>query len=146
MALSGDTGCGGAHLHFATKNNGTPFDPYAGSTNWVSGQPIPMGFRDQNGDVSGYATTSIVIHNSDDDKVRDSRMRSSLLEPGGQWVVNVHTILYDWLISDASTWGTFNGYAYVYADQPVTVYHNYSTNTDCLFEPAIMLNAYPPPP
>ena len=64
MAYSGDTGCGGAHLHFASKNNGTPFDPYAGSTHWVSGQPIPMGYRDQNGAVQGPFAL-------DNEKIRD---------------------------------------------------------------------------
>lgn len=55
MALGDDTGCStGAHLHFATKLADVPFDPYEeGSSDWVSGAPIPMGFRDQNGVVNG---------------------------------------------------------------------------------------------
>jgi len=54
MARADDTGCSdGDHLHFATKLNGAPFDPYAGATDWVGGDPIPMGYRDQNGAVHG---------------------------------------------------------------------------------------------
>lgn len=53
MAYSGDTGCGGYHLHFETRMNNVPFDPYAGVTQWVSGEPIPMGYRDPNGKVYG---------------------------------------------------------------------------------------------
>lgn len=53
IAYSGDTGCGDAHLHFAAKDNGTPFDLYAGTTEWVGGEPIPMGYRDQNFAVQG---------------------------------------------------------------------------------------------
>ena len=53
IANSGDTGCGQAHLHFATKDNNIPFDPYAGGTNWVGGVPQPMGFRDHNNNIQG---------------------------------------------------------------------------------------------
>lgn len=54
MALGDDTGCSTAdHLHFSTKLNDIAFDPYAGNTNWVSGSPIPMGFRDQNNNERG---------------------------------------------------------------------------------------------
>jgi hypothetical protein len=54
MAPSDNNGCSTAdHLHFATKLNGIPFDPYAGTTDWVSAQPIPMGYRDQNGTING---------------------------------------------------------------------------------------------
>lgn len=54
MALSDDTGCSDRdHLHFATKLNGTNFDPYDSDTHWVSGSPIPAGYRDQNGNVNG---------------------------------------------------------------------------------------------
>jgi len=65
MALSDNTGCSsGAHLHFALKLNGTPIDPYAGSTHWVSGAPIPMGYRDQNGNVQGpFALDDTTIRN-----------------------------------------------------------------------------------
>ena len=62
MAYSGDTGCGQAHLHFATKNDGTPFDPYADDTDWVGGVPQPMGFRDQNNDSKGpFALDNVMI-------------------------------------------------------------------------------------
>src|SRR5574341_622187 len=64
MALSDDTGCSdNPHLHFATKLNGTPFDPYAGTTDWVSGAPIPMGYRNQDGTTNGpYALDRTKIH------------------------------------------------------------------------------------
>ena len=62
MALSDDTGCsGGDHLHLETRTGGTwgnPFDPYDTENNyanpdWVSGWPIPAGYRDQDGAVHG---------------------------------------------------------------------------------------------
>lgn len=64
MALSDDTGCSDQpHLHFVAKLNGTPFDPYAGTTDWVSGVRIPMGYRNQNGTTNGpYALDKIKIH------------------------------------------------------------------------------------
>lgn len=64
MASSGDTGCGSAHLHVAAKLDNAPFDPYAGSTQWVSGQPIPMGYRDQDHNIHGpFAIDNSVIYN-----------------------------------------------------------------------------------
>lgn len=55
MALSDNTGCStGAHLHFAVIVNGTATDPYAGTTQWVSGAPIAMGFTDQFGTHGPY--------------------------------------------------------------------------------------------
>jgi murein DD-endopeptidase MepM/ murein hydrolase activator NlpD len=48
MALSDNTGCStGNHLHFAVIVNGTATDPYAGTTQWVSGAPIAMGYSNQ---------------------------------------------------------------------------------------------------
>jgi murein DD-endopeptidase MepM/ murein hydrolase activator NlpD len=41
----------GSHLHFELYNYGTPVNPYPDG--WVSGSPIPMGYRDQNGTVHG---------------------------------------------------------------------------------------------
>lgn len=43
IAYSGETGCGGPHLHFATKLDGVPFDPYAGSTHWAGGMWVSRG-------------------------------------------------------------------------------------------------------
>ena len=64
MAYADNNGCsGGAHLHFSTKLNGTPFDPYA-DNHWVGGKPIPMGYRNQNGTVNGpYALSDTKIRN-----------------------------------------------------------------------------------
>jgi hypothetical protein len=64
MAKSDHTGCSsGAHLHFATKLNGTPFDPYA-APDWVSGEPVPTGFVDQNHVTRGpYALDRTKIRN-----------------------------------------------------------------------------------
>jgi murein DD-endopeptidase MepM/ murein hydrolase activator NlpD len=64
MALGDDTGCStGHHLHFAVKLNGIPIDLYAGTTNRVSGSPIPMGFRDQNGTQLGsFSLDNTKIH------------------------------------------------------------------------------------
>lgn len=64
MASSGDSGCGSAHLHFAAKLDNNAFDPYAGSTHWVSGQPIPMGYRDQDHEIHGpFAIDNTAIYN-----------------------------------------------------------------------------------
>ena len=57
IANSDCTGwCNGDHLHFAVRINGSYVDPYAGTTQWVSADPIPMGYRDQNGNVQGPFT------------------------------------------------------------------------------------------
>jgi len=92
---------------------------------------------------SGYATVNIIIHNFDG-TIRDSRIRNMLLEPGGQWVINVHEILFDWLVLGTNMGGTFNGDAYVYSDQSVAVNHSYIVDEDCKYLPTI-LRAYPPP-
>ncbi|MFX1412191.1 MAG: M23 family metallopeptidase [Promethearchaeota archaeon] len=42
-----------AHLHFEVRVNSTAVDPYAGNTHWVARDPIPMGYRDQNGTIYG---------------------------------------------------------------------------------------------
>ncbi len=42
-----------AHLHFQLEVNGTPTDPYAGSTHWAGGEPFPMGYRDQDNAIQG---------------------------------------------------------------------------------------------
>ncbi len=51
----------GDHLHFELRYYGTAVDPYPDG--WVSGSPIPMGYRDQNGTVHGpYALDRTKIH------------------------------------------------------------------------------------
>ncbi len=64
IAISDDTGCSSSdHLHFATKMDGVPFDPDA-NPDWAGGEPIPMGFRDQNHNVRGpYALDRTKIRN-----------------------------------------------------------------------------------
>jgi hypothetical protein len=246
MAKSGDTGCGTAHLHFATKNNGVPFDPYAGTTNWVSGEPIPMGFRDQNGVVQGpfslsnakirdkwlalegspgspienmmtdicyfrtangvvsanlyaqgfergmihycgsgsavYTPYQTELYFTDvrgrlpcemgvdsnsfiwvenvgydnaqvsiailkpDGTVLDTRVHPSL-SPGEQWEINVHTIVFDWLILGSNnnpTPGIFSGSAMIYSDMPLAYTHGYSSPAGCANMPNI-IHTYPPP-
>ena len=246
MANSGDTGCGAAHLHFATKNNGVPFDPYAGTTNWVSGEPIPMGFRDQNGvvqgpfslsnakirdkwlalegspgspienmmtdicyfrtangvvsanlyaqgfergmihycgsgsavytpyqtelyfpDVRGRLTCEMGVDSNSfiwvenvgydnaqvsiailkpDGTVLDTRVHPSL-SPGEQWEINVHTIVFDWLILGSNnnpTPGIFSGSAMIYSDMPLAYTHGYSSPAGCANMPNI-IHTYPPP-
>jgi murein DD-endopeptidase MepM/ murein hydrolase activator NlpD len=52
IALSDNTGNTQlAHLHFELRQNGVAVDPYNGG--WISGAPIPMGFRDQDGHAYG---------------------------------------------------------------------------------------------
>jgi len=80
VALSSNTGTGAAHLHFEARFNGeygTVFDPYGwwgpwytdpwnqpwGHTEpwWRSGDPIPMGYRDQNHAPQGpYQLTGVM--------------------------------------------------------------------------------------
>jgi hypothetical protein len=58
MAYGDNTGCSdGNHLHFATELNGVPFNPYD-DNDWVSGVPIPAGYRDHDGVVQGAFTLS----------------------------------------------------------------------------------------
>lgn len=50
------------HLHFEVRDNDTPVDPYPGA--WVSGQPIPAGFRDEDHVVRGpFALDDAKIRN-----------------------------------------------------------------------------------
>lgn len=63
IANADDTGDSTAdHLHFELRFYGTAVDPYPDG--WVSGSPIPMGYRDQDGTVHGpYALDNTKIHN-----------------------------------------------------------------------------------
>jgi murein DD-endopeptidase MepM/ murein hydrolase activator NlpD len=65
MALSDNTGCSTAsHLHFQLLVSGSARDPYAGTTEWVAGSPLPMGYQDQNGNAHGpYPIDYSPIHN-----------------------------------------------------------------------------------
>ena len=80
IALSSNTGTGAAHLHFEARysgEDGIVFDPYgwrgpwytdpwnqpSGHTEswWRSGDPIPMGYRDQNHNTQGpYQLTGVM--------------------------------------------------------------------------------------
>jgi murein DD-endopeptidase MepM/ murein hydrolase activator NlpD len=76
IAIADDTGCSsGNHLHFETRTGGTwgtPFDPYA-SPDWVSGVPIPAGYRNKNGTTQG----PFILNNS---KIRDRWILSRFLD------------------------------------------------------------------
>lgn len=244
MAYSGDTGCGAAHLHFAAKDDGTPFDPYAGTTEWVGGEPLPMGYRDQDNAIQGpfpislinirekwieleglpgppmgnsgakscdilesptttmyyqnfergyiyYCGTSnavyvpyaytivpnvrarltcgagddansyVIVENNtgvdaqvsitivkEDGDTRDSRAYNPSMPPGARWEINIHDIVFDWLIGSeiegSPTPGIFEGTAYVYSDPLVYVAIDYTDDLNCAYIPSV-LSPYPTP-
>jgi hypothetical protein len=80
------------------------------------------------------AIVSIVLYKSDG-TVRDSRVHTSLgLDE--TWVLNVHNVVFDWLITGKDDSGIFQGWARIYYDQMVNVRLQYISES-CEYMPVI---------